>query len=267
MIDIQQYLQPEGEQPLDKLVADAGLCGIFRTIGCVGDSLASGEFESMNEAGERGYHDYFEYSWGQFLARDAGCTVYNFSRGGMTASEYCNTFAAQNDFWNPALRCQAYILALGCNDLINARQPVGTVADIDLENWENNADTFAGHYAKIIQRYRALQPKARFFLMTMPRQPLEPEQEELKCQHQALLYELAKLFPFTYVLDFNRYAPVYDKEFEKSFFMGGHMNAAGYRLTARMVENYIDYIIRHNMEDFTQVGFIGKDFHNAFAKW
>ena len=35
------------------------------------------------------------------------------------------------------------------------------------------------------------------------------------------------------------------------------MNAAGYILTAQMITSYIDYIVRHNLEDFSQVGFIG----------
>ena len=75
------------ERPLERLAPGGGYCAILRTVGCVGDSLASGEFESMDENGERGYHDMFPYSWGQFLARDCGSTVYNFSRGGMTAKE------------------------------------------------------------------------------------------------------------------------------------------------------------------------------------
>lgn len=45
------------------------------------------------------------------------------------------------------------------------------------------------------------------------------------------------------------------------------MNAAGYRLTALMVESYIDYIIRNNPEDFKQIGFVGTPVHNANAKW
>lgn len=79
------------------------MVGVLRTIGCVGDSLSSGEFESTNLEGGKGYHDYFDYSWGQYMARMAGVTVRNFSRGGMTAQEYCETFASQNDFWNPEL--------------------------------------------------------------------------------------------------------------------------------------------------------------------
>ena len=50
----------EDEKPLDNLVTNGGFCGIFRTIGCVGDSLSSGELESLDENGNKGYHDYFE---------------------------------------------------------------------------------------------------------------------------------------------------------------------------------------------------------------
>ena len=77
---------------------------IFRTIACVGDSLASGEFELIDEEGKNHYYDRFEYSWGQFLARKIGSTVYNFSRGGMTAMEYCKSYARLKDYWNPDLK-------------------------------------------------------------------------------------------------------------------------------------------------------------------
>ena len=78
----------EKEKPLDNLLDDGGYTAIFRTIACVGDSLASGEFESLKEDGTSGYHDMFEYSWGQYIARMCTSKVYNFSRGGMTTKEY-----------------------------------------------------------------------------------------------------------------------------------------------------------------------------------
>ena len=37
--------------------------------------------------------------------------------------------------------------------------------------------------------------------------------------------------------------------------------------TARMIEAYIDYLVRHNPEDFKQIPFIGKGYHNVNAKW
>ena len=41
----------------------------------------------------------------------------------------------------------------------------------------------------------------------------------------------------------------------------------GYRLTALMIESYIDWIIRNNMEDFKQIGFVGTPYYNENEKW
>ena len=266
-MNIKDFYLGDGEKPLDKILPDAGFTSIFRTVGCVGDSLSSGEFESTDETGtKKGYHDYYEYSWGQFIARTAGCTVYNFSRGGMTAKEYMESFAENKGFWNPDLACQAYIFALGVNDVLNMNQPLGDVGDIDLDDYTKNADTFCGWYAGIIQRLKKIQPKAKFFLMTMPRETRRDKDRE-KAAHAALLYKLAEVFDNTYVIDLFQYAPVYNEEFIRHFYLGGHLNAAGYVLTAKMVMSYIDYIVRSAPEDFTQVGFIGKDVHNYTAKW
>ena len=146
-MDISQFYSKPDEKPLDQILADGGFCGIFRTIGCIGDSLSSGEFESFDENGVKGYHDYFEYSWGQYIARATGSKVYNFSRGGMTAMQYWESFAEQSGFWDKDKLCQAYIIALGANDLFGLKQEIGSAADIDLDNYENNAPTFAGYYA------------------------------------------------------------------------------------------------------------------------
>lgn len=260
-MDVNEFIAaPDGEKPLDRLVTDGGFCGIFRTIGCIGDSLSSGEFESLNEKGEKGYHDHFEYSWGQYIARSAGCTVRNFSRGGMSASEYWNTFAEANGFWSSELLCQAYIIALGANDLSWLNQPLGSAADIDLADCGKNAETFAGYYGRIIQRLKSMQPKAKFFLVTMPRS--DGGDEPVHEAHAELMHSLASIFDNTYVLDLHAYAPVYDAAFRRSFYLGGHLSPAGYLLTARMIESCIDYLVRHNPRDFAEVGFIGTDLSN-----
>lgn len=267
-MDIQNYLIGENEKPLDRSVENGGFTSIFRTIGCVGDSLSSGEFEAYDaESGHRAFPDMMEYSWGQFVARAAGCKVYNFSRGGMTAKEYMESFADQRDFWNADKLCQAYIIALGINDLFGLHQAVGDVSDIDPEHPENNKDTFCGWYARIIQRLKQLQPHAKFFLMTIPRENIE-EKDVIFEKHANLMHQLAEYFPYTYVLDLFRYAPVYDEAFKKRFYLGdGHMNPMGYRLTADMVMRYIDYHVRSDYAAFAQVGFIGTEYHNSLAKW
>ena len=266
-MDIKDLLKTEDEKPLDRLKYDGGFCGIFRTIGCIGDSLASGEMESLDDNGEKGYHDYYEYSWGQYIARNCGIKVYNFSKGGMDAKAYCKSFARDNDFWSPVKACQAYIIALGVNDITVSGSELGDISDVDLSDWRNNKETFTGYYAQIIQRYKEIQPKARFFLMTIPTGVKDKERTKAEDIHQQIIYELADLFEYTYVLDFRKYAPLIDDEYKKMFYLGGHLNAAGYILTARMVETYIDFIIRNNMEDFSQTAFIGTPFHNAGAKW
>ncbi len=246
----------KNEKPLDSIPVNGGFCGILRKIGCIGDSLSSGEFEAINENGDKTYHDLFDYSWGQFFARMCGVTVYNFSRGGMTAREYCESFAEENDFWNPEKKCTAYIIALGVNDLLNVNMPVGSVDDVNHEDFNNNQPTFAGYYARIIQRYKQIQPDAKFFLMTFPN---ENSDDERRNAHTHLMYKFADVFSNCYVLDIAKYGPTYDEEFKNKFFMGGHMNPCGYAFTAQMIASYIDYIIRHNIKEFEQVGFIGTD--------
>ncbi len=265
-MDMTEFLPVENEKPLDRLPVDGGYTSIFRTIACVGDSLSSGEFESLDSDGKTGYHDMFEYSWGQYMARAAGIKVYNFSRGGMSAKWYMETFADEKGFWDPELKAQAYILALGVNDVKAANiDYLGKVSDICPEDYTKNAQTFAGYYGAIIQRYKAIQPNARFFLVARPHSGWA-EGDELAAKHRQLLLDIAELFDNTYVIDLFTYGPAYDREFKKNFYLGGHMNPCGYKLTARMVMAYIDYIVRHNMQDFKQIGFMGTPYYNCKEK-
>ena len=261
-MDIKVMFEKENEKPLDIIKDDGGFCSIFRTIGCIGDSLSSGEFESTDGKGNKGYHDYFEYSWGQYIARMTGSKVYNFSRGGMTAEEYCNSFAEKNGFWDKDKACRAYIIALGVNDLYGRNMEIGSLADICDYDPRKNKPTFAGYYAQIVSRMKDIEPDAKFFFMTMPREDKNEYQTSQGDAHAELLYELANYFNNAYVIDLRKYGPVYDGYFKNKFYLGGHMNACGYVLTAKMVASYIDYIVRHNMDDFRQIGFVGTPFRN-----
>lgn len=255
----------KNEKPLEKLDFTGGFCAIFRNIACIGDSLSSGEFQAKIE-GIDTYHDKFEYSWGQYIARLTGANVYNFSRGGMTAKEYLESFAELQDFWNKDLFCNAYIIALGVNDIINQNQPVGTVSDICHKDYKKNKDTFIGCYAAIVQRYKEIQPNAKFFFVTAPRSYNSKKDVLMLKKIQVIrdaVYALSKHFDNSYVIDLYKYAPDYnDEKFKKNFFLNGHMNPAGYFLSAIMISSYIDYIVRHNFEDFSQLGFIGTDFYD-----
>lgn len=268
MLDIRELFD-ENERPLERFPADGGFAGVFRTVGCIGDSLSSGEFQGTDAEGKSTYHDMFDFSWGQYLARNAGLKVHNFSRGGMTAKWYMTTFADENGFWDAGMDCQAYIIAMGCNDVtkvLNGELPMGSLDDICDADYTRNADTAIGWYAAMMQKLFARQPHVHLFLMTMPKgtQALNPGgRAEKVAEYNENIRKLAERFPRTWLIDLEKYAPVYDEYFLSKFFMDGHMNPAGYLLTARMVASYMDYIVRHNIEHFEQIGFYGTDLLNS----
>ena len=258
-MNIYQYMSVgETEKPLDRIVTDGGFCSIFRTIACIGDSLSSGEFESVKEDGSKRYHDFYEYSWGQFIGRSCQSTVYNFSMGGMTAKEYVEVFADKKGFWGRDKLAQAYIIALGVNDIIHRGHTLGSTKDICKADYTKNAQTFAGYYGQIIQRIKELQPRAKIFLVSMPRN--DDENDVKRKDVRDLLEQFTQFFDRTYLIDLYTYAPVNDEAYRKRFRLG-HMTPTGYVLTARMIESYIDYLIRKYPEDFNQVGFIGTDLY------
>ena len=74
-MNINDFYITEKEKPLDRILSDGGFCGIFRTIACIGDSLSSGEFETIDSDGNHSYYDFYDYSWGQYMARMMGSKV------------------------------------------------------------------------------------------------------------------------------------------------------------------------------------------------
>lgn len=260
-MDINNYYVTENEKPLDRIVDDGGFCSIFRTICCIGDSLSSGEFETRDAQGQPHWYDFFEYSWGQYIARMTGSKAFNCSRGGMTAQEYWESFADVNRYWSLQQTAQAYIIALGVNDLFGRQQPIGTVEEI-LEEPETESNSFAFWYGKILRKLRQRNPEGKLFLVTMPREDSDSEEADAKKRsHAALLHEIAKNLENTWVIDLYQYAPVYDQKFKEHFYLCGHMNAQGYVLTAKMIASYIDYIIRSDTASFQNVPFIGTDIY------
>jgi len=232
--------------------SDYSYTSIFRSIACVGDSLSSGEFELV-DGENRSYYDKFEYSWGQFIGRKNGSKIYNFSRGGMTAKEYCDSFGEANNFWDKEKRAQAYIIALGHNDLFGLRQEVGKISDINDDYTKNNTN-FITYYSQIIQRYKEINKDAKIFLTTMPKSTLGEDFEKLKEEHRKVLYELTKVFSNTYVLDLYEYSPEHDREYQEKYYLNGHLNPVGYLIAASTMDKIIHNIIKENLKDFELVG-------------
>lgn len=258
-MEIKNFYYDANEKPLDRICENGGATAIFRSIACIGDSLSSGKFQLPKKDGGYTYHDLYEYSWGQFIARMTGSSVQNFSRGGMTAKGYCDSFADEMGFWDKDKAAQCYIVALGVNDvtnIINKNLEFGSMSDI-AEDYRNNKKTFAGYYAEIIARYKEISPYAKFFLVTCPKG--SKEREALYDIHSKLIYDMAEHFDNTYVIDLRKYGEEYDDKFKENFFLNGHMTPTGYLYTAKIISSYIDYIIRKNPKDFKTVGLINTE--------
>ena len=59
-MNINDFYITENEKPLERILNDGGFCGIFRTIACIGDSLSSGEFETIDSDGKHSYYDFYD---------------------------------------------------------------------------------------------------------------------------------------------------------------------------------------------------------------
>ncbi len=260
-MDWNKELYRAEEKPLDCLVEGYSYTSVFHKIAFIGDSLSSGEFETCDQNGTPGYHDLYAYSWGQYIVRKNGITAYSFSRGGMTAKEYLESFAEANGFWDKEKVCQAYVIALGVNDVYGQGMPIGSVSDIDPEDYRKNKPTFLGYYAAIISRYKELSPDAKFFFVTFPNEPHRADQAQSVIRS---LYDLAEYFDNAYVIDLYQYGPVYDEKFRENFYLYGHLAPTGYIETAKMVDSYIDYIVRHNPQDFKNIGLVNTGIQYRF---
>lgn len=244
--------------PLSNLLENGGYTNIFKKISCIGDSLTEGVFE-YTEGGEVKYagkpQGLEPYSYPTQLARMTGATVNNYGVGGATAKSWLETTECSNCFKNEN-KAQAYIIALGTNDTDYS----GNVdTDIDLKNYSNNADTFVGNYAKIIQKCLELQPKAKVFVVTIPK--TRTDYHHAWTTGNSQIKSIAEKLG-VYVLDVFTYSESHDNpdKYKEHFYTGGHRNAIGYKRTAVEYATYISWLIYNNPNDFKNTHFIEMDY-------
>ena len=240
--------------PLDNVTEDAGLLRCFDTVGCIGDSLASGECAYYDSNNVKHYIDMYEISWGQCLARMTGRTYHNFSVGGLSTRTFWTTNNAKvRQFDDGQHVCKMYLIGLGQNDY-NSSIPIGTSADVN----NDSADTYYGNYGKIIRAIKQMQPKAKIFVMTDPLETTETG------GYNAAVRDMVTLFSNVYLIDLYTYGKNIIKG-ETSFInkniRSAHFNAVGYQTIAYVIATYINWIMRTNPNDFREVEFIGTDYH------
>ena len=244
---------PDGTNPLKDLRYDGGFTRIFDSIGCIGDSLASGETYS-NEGGSLSVHSpNWPISWGDRIAKICNNTAVHLSRGGQTTKTWLEEWSSNTAFTDNA--CKAYIIALGANDSNGVNSMVlGNQSDAD-SVVVTPGTSFYGNYSQIIRDIKAIQPKAKIFVVTVP-----TSNAETKGFNTAIRY-MATYYTDVYVIDLYTYGlDIYNAMTTNSgLWRASHGNSLSYMIIAWHLSTYIDWIINNNYSEFSQVEYIGTD--------
>jgi lysophospholipase L1-like esterase len=237
-----------GENEQEEYFNSFAFAGI-PVVGIIGDSLSSGVTYKSDNTPVTDYN----MAWWRMLKRDSGMEYKCFATGGLTTRSWLsNTAYGLAKALTPGNECCAYVIALGVNDEYSLGTGyLGSANDIDLADYTNNADTFYGNYARIIQRLTELVPSAKFFAVTIPR-----TSASLDAFNDAIR-EISGLFSNSYVVDL---AANYLSEFSTGFlaahnFGGAHQSAAAYQVIGKLFEKAISDTIVANAIAFRYIQF------------
>lgn len=205
---------------------------MFQSIGIIGDSFASGEIYVGSSSG-----DYYPLSWGQIMARMAGATAVNYSKGGLSTKTWLTDTTYGLTKLNSETANQLYIIALGINDA-NSSIPVGTIADIT----SDSTNSFYSYYGRIVRAIQAHAPNAVIMLSTCARwtNTYNPYSEAIRA--------IGEYYSFP-VLDLAESA-----FFQSSFFsdnqVSNHPTAINYSAMAKEYKRLIEIALAENAAQY-----------------
>lgn len=240
----------------DKNFYSKELYKVFKTVGCIGDSLASGEVYYKKQDGTYGGLDLYDYSWGQYMAKMSGNTYYNFSSGGLTTRSWLTASRGASLAFDGNHKCTCYLIGLGQNDKAKlGSNYLGTIEDINDDDYTQNADTYYGNYGKIISMCKNEMPKCKIFLFT---DPLYTDSEEFN----TAIKNIANHFDGVYLIDLSKEEyDLYHTGFLGQQKRSGHYNAIGYKYMANMIADKISKYIYNHYSEFKEVEFIDTDYY------
>lgn len=201
---------------------------LFRSIGIIGDSYASGELAIDK------YADHYNMSWGQILARRNGATAINFSRGGQTTRGWLGDQERGLGLLKNTPAQDLYVLALGINDCDKLKENyIGNTADMGTD-----ADTFYGNYGKIIQAIKDKAPNSKIVIGTLTQQGTTQSKFNTAIQNIAQHYGIP-------CLELNS-DPFFTSNFYLTHLHGGHPTGPVYAGMSKAYERLIeDAMVMH----------------------
>lgn len=240
------------EQTIDTKISEITLfhCSfsLFNSIGVVGDSYASGAYGETPSAAAA--VDHLEKSWPQILARRNGCSVTNYTKGGMsTRSFITNTTVGLPKLLNDTAK-ELYILALERNDYnIEYRGEsdyLGTITDITNYSLGSYPDTFYGNYATIIENIINHAPSAKIVMMTGDYKSTNT----LGTSYNNAVEEIAEHYGLPCMVQLDE--PFFNSDYYRTqWAAGGHPSAIIYSGMEAAIERMFDKCASDNKSYFT----------------
>lgn len=224
------------------------LIASFGKIGVAGDSLASGEVY-YNSSGSVAYVDDYDKSWIQFIARKYGISAINFSKGGLSTATWLTDSEGLTKLQTTGNECEMYFIGLGANDITAMQGGTMTV------------DQYESNYRSIISAIKAVQPKAKIFILTLP----YPYSTVSATSVYALpmnekIRTIASDTSNCYCLDLaNDSWFVAHRDILVNNTRNYHYNAIAYNMMGMHLADLVNEYMYKNQSEFAQVEFIGTD--------
>ena len=251
--------------PINIVSTKPGLTSIFHNWGFIGDSLSSGaNYDKYNKSIFVNY----DYSWCQrIIAMIGQAKGSNWSVPGYTAKSWITQYwnneqkapyeTTGADSYFKTDKKQIYTIYLGTNDVDKGVTLGDYDSDVDLSNFENNADTFIGNYVGIIQRIKSIAPSAKIFVLTCV-----PSSSAETGGYNDFIRSLPEKFTNVFLVDLAKYMPR-NATFDSDYIRAGHFSTQGYQYLAYCITSYIDYIIRKNPDAFKFVQIINTSYDDG----
>lgn len=226
--------------PITDVKQDGGYSNVLRKCGIIGDSLSCGALDTGNTARD----NWEEYSWAKFMSRRTGCDLVKLGQGGLQVSNWLSSPYPTN-ILDSANICDSYFIMIGHNDQSTLS---GSISDVDTSDLSQSADTTYGKLGKIVGKCKQANPKAKIFFITYPL---------IMCENTGINTMLREVCNKVggYLIDL--YA--YDKQTDY-FKDSTHLTPFGYYTWSVEIMSYVDYIMRNNMADFRDIGYVTKDY-------
>lgn len=251
--------------PINIISTEPGLTSIFHNWGFIGDSLSSG---ANHDKYINSIFANYDYSWCQrIIAMIGQAKGSNWSVPGYTAKSWITQYwnneqkapyeTTGADSYFKTDKKQIYTIFLGANDAGKGVTLGDYDSDVDLSNFENNADTFIGNYVGIIQRIKSIAPSAKIFVLTCV-----PSSSAETGGYNDFIRSLPKKFTNVFLVDLAKYMPR-NTTFDSDYIRAGHFSTQGYQYLAYCITSYIDYIIRKNPNAFKFVQIINTSYDDG----